>query len=189
MSYARSGTLGQLTDLVSTGSSAVTTLINGVFNVSGSGYPKPAPAPLPFTVTQVTTMLQKSPVIYASLVKHIAGASPVDTQRVCGLSPSAAAAQAKGSVAFAAQVGLALANAQGAPHGNISIGEANIRATIQQGMLNFQQTSGQGETVTVPGTGVQVTLPKTASTAGVGILLGIGVVGAAIVMGRSHGRR
>lgn len=188
MGYA--GTVGQVTELASAGTSAVTTLINGVFNVSGSGYPKPAPAPLPYTVSQVSAMLSKSPAIFASLVKHIRGASPVDVRRVnAGSIPTVAELQA--SVGLTAQVGLALANAQGAPHGNISIGEANCRAVVQQGMLNFQTTAGQGETITIPGTNTKVNLPlpKTVSTSGFGIVAGLAVGGALLVARSGRKRR
>lgn len=180
MSYAN-GTLGQVSELASAGTSAVTTLINGVFNVSGSGYPKPAPAALPYTVSQVSAMLSKDPTIFASLVKHIHGASPVDVRRVnAGAIPTVAELQA--SVGLTAQIGLALANAQDAPNHNISIGEANVRAVIQQGMYNFSTSNGNG-TITIPGTGTTIPnpLPKTVSTSGVGIVAGLGILGALLV--------
>lgn len=179
MAFSGMGQAEVVANIGATAAGEVTKLVNGVFNVSGSGYPKPAPPPLPYTVAQVTAMLQKDPTTFASLVKHIHGASPTDVRRVNG-GTIPTTAELQSNVGLTATIGLALANAQGAPKGNISIGEANCRGVIQQGMLNYQTTGGQGGTV-IPGTTIPLPTAKTASAA-MPYVLGFGVLGAIAAM-------
>lgn len=171
------GTVGQIDTAVSIGAQVggeVTKLIGGLFH-TGSGYPKPVPPPLPYSVSQVAAMLQQSPTIYTSLVKHIHGCNPTDTNRVGAGSPSAAAAAAQASPTNAARIGLALADAQANTSGMISVGEANVRAVIQQGMYNL--TPGGGNTV-APGGGTPQPVTTTPAKASTPALVGVALVGA-----------